>query len=211
MASYQINFDKLCENVRDTFMSDHLKTRDKTIEETLSVHIDMNFLQIKLIRIHKNSMIRDYLYKQLNYFVTHDEFQSLVSNLGKIHGYVEECIQGMIRVNQKKIYNLYEFFDNDSFRDDEMIENKGEWREYYYDRPYSDVNSWRVTIDKEVEKNRLVFMEKMEEMENNANKMRREEFILYPSYSDFFGETTKKKANMNLARDAQPKKRKQPP
>jgi len=173
--------------------------------------IDMNFLQIKLIRIHKNSMIRDYLYKQLNYFVTHDEFQSLVSNLGKKHGYTEECIQGMIRVNQKKIYNLYEIVDNDSFRDDEMIENKGEWREYYYDRPYSDVNSWRVTIDKEVEKNRLVFMEKMEEMENNANKMRREEFISYAAYSENNEETTKKKANMNLARDAQPKKRKQPP
>jgi len=98
-----------------------------------------------------------------------------------------------------------------------MVESKGEMREYYYERAYPEFNGWRVAIDKEVEEVRLVFMEEMEEMKTNAQKMQREEFILCPSHSDFFGERTKKEATMNLARDEKQKssgdskKCKQPP
>jgi len=173
-------------------------------------------IQNKLSQIHKNSMIRDFLYKQLNGFFGH-EFRDFVGNFWKTHPYVEECIEDMMRVTQKRIYNLYETFDNNRFQEDEMVENKGEIHKYYYDGIYSEINSWRYSIDREVGKVRLVFMEKMEEMKTNAQKMKREEFILYPSYSDFFGEGTKKEATMNLARDEKQKspgdskKRKQPP
>jgi len=128
---------------------------------------------------------------------------------------VEECVEGMICVTQTKIYSLYQ-----TFRDDEMIENKGEWRENYYDRACptsSEANRWRVAVDKEVDKIRLVFMEEMEEMKKNSKKMKREEFIVHPSYSDFFEEGTKKQPTMKVARDKKQmssgdlKKRKQSP
>ena len=70
-------------------------------------------------------MLRDYLYKELNYFVIHHEFQRLVSEFGKTHLYVEECIEGTIRVIQKKIYSLYDTFDNHRFQDDEWLKVKG--------------------------------------------------------------------------------------
>ena len=135
--------------------------------------------------------------------------------MGKHIPFVEECVEGMICVTQTKIYSLYQ-----TFRDDEMIENKGEWRENYYDRACptsSEANRWRVAVDKEVDKIRLVFMEEMEEMKKNSKKMKREEFIVHPSYSDFFEEGTKKQPTMKVARDKKQmssgdlKKRKQSP
>jgi len=220
METYRINICKLRQNVSYTLISDHLRTKDKTIEETLGHNIEMKMLQNKLTRIHKNSMIRDYLYKDLDDFVLHDEVHDFLVSFGKTHPYVQECVEGMIRVTQTKIYSLYATFDNDRFRDDEMIENKGEWRENYYDRACSassEANRWRIIIDKEVNKIRLAFMEEMEDMKKESKSMKREEFILYPSYSEFFGESTKKGVNMKLARDEKPtssgvsKKRKQPP
>ena len=98
-----------------------------------------------------------------------------------------------------------------------MVESKGEMREYYYERAYPEFNGWRVAIDKEVEEVRLVFMEEMEDMKKNSKKMKREEFILYSSYSDFFGESTKKDATKKVARNEKQmssedsKKRKQTP
>jgi len=213
MATYRIDMGKVRKNLSYTVFSDHLKTKDKTIEDTLSCNFEIQVFQNKITRIHKNSMIRDYLYNAVNNFVVDYE----LGNFGKTHPYVEECIEGMMRVTQKKIYNLYATFDNDCFREDEMVENKGEWHEYYYDRAYTEINSWRESIKKEVGKIRLVFMGEMEEMNSNAQKMKREEFILYPCYSDFLGERTKKEATMKLARDEKQmssgdsKKRKEPP
>jgi len=223
METYQINVGKVRKNVAHTLISDHLKTKDKTIDEILCLNLEMQVLQDKVTRIHKNSMIRDYLYQELNDFVLHYKVHDFLGSFGKTHLYVEECVEGMIRVTQTKIYSLYETFDNDRFRDDEMIENKGDWRENYYDSTYSassEVNRWRVAIHKKVEKIRLVFMEEMEKMKKISKKMKREEFIVHPSYSVFFEEGTKKQATMKVARDkkqsssalveADSKKRKEP-
>jgi len=192
MVTYQIEMGQVRKNLSYTLISDHLKTKDKTIEDTLICNIEMQMLQDKLTRIHKNSMIRDCLYKVANDFVVDYKLGCFVHNLGKTHPYVEECIKGMMRVTQKKIYNLYETFDNDRFREDEMVEDKGEEHEYYYDQLYTKINTWRGSIHRELKKVQLVFMGEMEEMKTNAQKMKREEFSLCSSYSDFFGESTKK-------------------
>jgi len=213
MATYQINMGQVRKNLSYTMFSEHLATKDKTIEDTLSCNIDIQMLQDKITRIHKNSMIRDYLYQAVNNFVV--DYQ--VGNFGKTHPYVEECIQGMMRATQKKIYNLYANFDNDRFRQDEMVEDKGENHDYYYEPRESEVNTWRCSIRNELEKVQFVFKGEMEEMKTNAQKMKREEFILCSSYSDFFEEHTKKEATMKMARNEKQmssedsKKRKQPP
>jgi len=224
METYQINVGKVRKNVAHTLISDHLRTKDKTIEELLCHSIDMQELQKKMTQIHKNSAIRDYLYKQMDNVVLDDQVHDFLTSFGKTHPFVEECVEGMVRVTQTKIYGLYATFDNERFRDDEMIENKGEWRENYYDRAClasSEANRWRVAVDKEVKKIQMVFMQEMEIMKKDSKKMKREEFILHPSYSVLFEEGTKKQASMKVARDkkqsssalvgADSKKRKEPP
>jgi len=204
METYQINVGKVRKNVAHTLISDHLRTKDKTIEEILCNTIEMQVLQNKMTRIHKNSEIRDYLYQQLDNVVLDDQVHDFLAGFGKTHPFVEECVEGMVRVTQTKIYSLYATFDNDRFRDDEMVENKGEWRENYYDRASlesSEANRWRVAVDKEVKKIQMVFMKEMEIMKKDSKKMKREEFILHPSYSVFFEEGIKKQATMKVARD----------
>jgi len=211
MATYPIDIHKLRKNLSYTLFAEHLKKKDETIEDTLGCNIEFQMLQDKCTRIHKNSMIRDCLYKAANEFVV--DFR--LDKFGNTHAYVEECIENKIRATQKQIYNLYATFNNDRFRQDEMFENKGELHEYYYDRMHTTINSWRGSIEKEVDKIRLVFTGEMEEMKINAQTMKRKEFILYPSYVDFFGDRT-----LKSARDAPgplspskggSKKRKQPP
>ena len=219
MATYAIDICKVRKHVAHTLISDHLKTKDNMMEETLYHNVELQVLQNKVTRIHKNSAIRDYLYQQVDNIVLDDRVHDFLGNFGKTHPYVQECVEGLIRVTQRKVYSLYSSFDNDRFRDDEMIENKGEWRENYYDTAClasSEANRWRVAIDKEVNKVQLVFMEEIEIMKKDSKKMKREEFILHQSYSVFFEEGTKKQATMKVAREKKQmegvnsKKRKQP-
>jgi len=197
MATHQINMGKVRQNLLYTVYSDHLKSKEKTINDTFDCTYDMKMLEYRTTRIHKNSMIKDHLYKAVNDFVV----DLRLGKVGNTHPYVEECIEGAMRETQKKIYNLYATFDNDRFLKDEMIEDKGEWTESYYDHPRSEMNSWRQSIDKKVEKTRLIFMGIMEEIISNSKTMERKEFILFPPYADFFGERTKKEATMKLEID----------
>jgi len=213
MATHQINMGKVRQNLLYTVYSDHLKSKEKTINDTFDCNYSIKMLTHQNTRIHKKSMIKDHLYNAVNEFVV----DLRLGNVGNTHAYVEECIEGAMRETQKKIYNLSATFDNDRFLKDEMIEDAGEMTESYYDHPRSVMNTWRQSIDKEVEKIRLIFMGIMEEIISNSKTMECKEFILFPCYSNFFGERTKKEATMNLEIDekqmssADTKKRKKAP
>ena len=213
MATYQINMGKVRQNLSYTVYSDHLKFKNKAIDDTFECNFDMKNLTDRITEIHKNSMIKDYLYKAVNDYVVNFR----LGNIGNTYPYVEECIEGVMRETQKKIYDLYATFDNYRFRQDEMIENKGDYGESYYQHPHTEINSWRQSIDKEVEKIQLKYVGIMQEIISNSKTMERKEFILFPCYSDFFGERTKKEATMNSEIDekqmssADSKKRKKAP
>ena len=142
-------------------------------------------------------MVRDFLFKSMHAITRDFRFINFIRDFTSTHPHVDECIEDMVRCVQNKIYNLYDSFDNDAFKDEYMIEDKGHSYESYYDRE-SKVNIWRSVVDDKVQELYIQFMQELEHMKLRVKKMKREEFILSPFHSEFYSESTKKEAKDKL-------------
>ena len=177
---------------------------DKASEETLKLNVEIKKIIFERNSIHKMSMVREFLFKCMHAITRDFRFRNFIRDFTSTNPHVDECIENMVRGVQNKIYKLYESFDNDAFKDEYMFEDKGHAYESYYDRE-SSVNIWRSVVDDKVEELYIEFMQELEHMKLRVKKMKREEFILSPFHSEFFGESTKKEAKDKLQ---QSKKRK---
>ena len=188
--------EKLYTNTVNTACRDHIMNMEKGIEDTLKLNIEINKIIYERTLIHKMSMVREFLFKSMHAITQDFHFRNFIRDFTSTHPHVDECIEGMVRSVQNRIYNLYDSFDNDAFRDEYMFEDKGHALESYYDRG-SKVNIWRSVVDDKVEKLFTEFMREMEHMKLRVKKMKREEFILSP-YSEFYSESTKQEAKDKL-------------
>ena len=196
-----VDMEKLYANTVNTACRDHIMNMEKGIEDTLKLNIEIKKIIYERTLIHKMSMVREFLFKSMHAITQDFHFRNFIRDFTSTHPHVDECIEGMVRSVQNKIYNLYDSFDNDAFRDEYMFEDKGHALESYYDYE-SKVNIWRSVVDDKVEELYTEFMRKMEHMKLRANKMKREEFILSPFHSEFYGESTKKEAKHKLEETA---------
>jgi hypothetical protein len=188
-----VDMEKLYTNTVNTACRDHIMNMEKGIEDTLKLNIEIEKIIYERTLIHKMSMVREFLFKSMHAITREFQFRNFIRDFTSSRPYVDECIEGMVRSVQNKIYNLYDTFNNDAFRDEYMFENKGHALESYYDRE-SEVNIWRSVVDDKVEELFAEFMREMEHLKLRAKKMKREEFILSHFYSEFYSESTKKEA-----------------
>jgi len=198
--------DKLYANTVNTACRDHIIHMDKANEETLKLNVEIKKIIFERTSIHKMSMVREFLFKSMHAITRDFRFSNFIRDFTSTHPHIDECIEGMVRSVQNKIYNLYDSFDNDAFRDKYMFEDEGHAYESYYDRE-SKVNIWRSVVDDKVQELYIQFMQELEHMKLRVKKMKREEFILSPFHSEFYSESTKKEAMDKLQES---KKRKLP-
>jgi len=202
MGEMPINMEKLYANTANTASRDHIMHMNTGIEDTLKLNIAIKKFIYERTLIHKMSMVRKFLFKSMHALTRNFRFRNFICDFGSTHPHVDECIEGMVRSVQNKIYKLYDSFDNDTFRDEHMFEDKGHALETCYDRE-SKVNIWRSVVDDKVEEIYTEFMEEMEYMKLRAKKTKRKVFILSPFHSEFYDESTKKEATGNMAASAE--------
>lgn len=192
-----VDMDKLYANTVNTACRDHIIHMDKANEETLKLNVEIKKIIFERTSIHKMSMVREFLFKSMHAITRDFRFSNFIRDFTSTHPHIDECIEGMVRSVQNKIYNLYDSLDNDAFRDKYMFEDEGHAYESYYDRE-SKVNIWRSVVDDKVQELYIQFMQELEHMKLRVKKMKREEFILSPFHSEFYSESTKKEAKHKL-------------
>ena len=96
---------------------------DKATEDTFKLNIEIKKIIFERSLIHKMSMVREFLFKFMHEITRDFRFRKFIRDFTSTHPHVDECIEGMVRSVQNKIYNLYDSFDNDTFLDKYMFED----------------------------------------------------------------------------------------
>jgi len=189
--------EKIYANTVNTACRDHVMHMDKDIQDALKLNSEIKKLIYERTSIHKMSMVREFLFKSIHAITRDVRSTNLFRDYGSTHPHVDECIEDMVRSAQNTMYNLYRSFDNYTFLDEYMFEDKGHALESYYD-PESKVNILRSVVDDKVDEFLSALLLDMEQMKLRANKMNRKEFILCPFHTNYCNERTQKEAKDKL-------------